>query len=102
MYRTRLTLEVPGTVIGAPLTLGTRADHRDGLGESEAAVEREVASLGLRCRRIAVPASRGIVLEELSDDALVAIEITMVQGSASALTQFAGATGTAALGAECR
>jgi hypothetical protein len=34
------------------------------------------------------------VLEELSDDALVAIEITMVQGSASALTQFAGATGT--------
>jgi hypothetical protein len=63
-----------------------------GLGASEAAVEREVASLGLRCRRIAAPAPPGIVFEELSDDALIAIEITMTRGSASALTQFSGAT----------
>src|SRR4029077_2232546 len=48
-------------------------------------------STDMRCSGIAIPAPRGIELDELTYDAIVAIEITMERENTTALTQFAKA-----------
>ncbi len=59
------------------------------LTSNQAAVKRYVTSTDMRCSGITMSAPRGIELDELTYDAMVAIEIAMERGNVTVLTQFA-------------